>query len=320
MIITLDKNIKKGLITGFFGIIFVGLQPIVALSRPSTIDAYLSGAMTCSVQALIFLVIMLFELKIMNINKQKMNSQPDESYRFHFLINWRKNISLLVFIGLLFSVNQVLFFIGYDLAGAINGSLTQKTTVFFGLLLGYLILKERISKLQIVFSFILFIGLAISITQFFTLININKNVLIGVGILLLITFLWMFGHTLTKPIFNRNDATPIQMVFIRNFISSLILISTYLIFFTPNLNLFIDPANLLFFFTMGAVYGTGLLCWYLTLSYLDVSKATTLLAPTPISSAVFATFILGEQFTIANLIGTIIIIFSIVIIMKEKKK
>ena len=129
----------------------------------------------------------------------------------------------------------------------------------------------------------------------------------------------MIGHTLTKPIFNRNEATPIQMVFIRNIISGVILISTYMIFFTPNLNLFMEPANLLFFFTMGAVYGSGLVCWYLTLSYLDVSKATTILAPTPISSAVFASFILGEQFTIAHLIGTILIIISIVVIMKEKK-
>jgi len=315
----LDKNIKKGLITGFIGIIFVGLQPIVALLRPSTVDAYLSGAMTCLVQALIFLVIMLFELKIMNINRQKKNNQPNENNRFHFVVNWKKNFSLLIFIGLLFSVNQVLFFIGYDLAGAINGSLTQKTTVFFGILLGYLILKERITKLQIVFSFILFFGLTISITQFFTLIDISNIILIGVGILLLITFLWMIGHTLTKPIFNRNEATPIQMVFIRNIISGVILISTYMIFFTPNLNLFMEPANLLFFFTMGAVYGSGLVCWYLTLSYLDVSKATTILAPTPISSAVFASFILGEQFTIAHLIGTILIIISIVVIMKEKK-
>ena len=315
----MDKNIKKGLITGFIGIIFVGLQPIVALLRPSTVDAYLSGAMTCLVQALIFLVIMLFELKIMNINRQKKNNQPNENNRFHFVVNWKKNFSLLIFIGLLFSVNQVLFFIGYDLAGAINGSLTQKTTVFFGILLGYLILKERITKLQIVFSFILFFGLTISITQFFTLIDISNIILIGVGILLLITFLWMIGHTLTKPIFNRNEATPIQMVFIRNIISGVILISTYMIFFTPNLNLFMEPANLLFFFTMGAVYGSGLVCWYLTLSYLDVSKATTILAPTPISSAVFASFILGEQFTIAHLIGTILIIISIVVIMKEKK-
>jgi drug/metabolite transporter (DMT)-like permease len=130
----------------------------------------------------------------------------------------------------------------------------------------------------------------------------------------------MIGHTLTKPIFNRNEATPIQMVFIRNFISGIILISTYFLFFSVDLRIFTEPSNLIFFFTMGAVYGSGLVCWYLTLSYLDVSKATTLFAPTPIASAVFASIILGEQFTIAHLLGTVLIIISIVIIMNEKKK
>ncbi|MFX1501246.1 MAG: EamA family transporter, partial [Promethearchaeota archaeon] len=186
------------------------------------------------------------------------------------------------------------------------------------IILGYLILKEKITKIQIIFSFVLFFGLAISITQFFSLVEISITILIGVVILLLIAFLYMVGHTLTKPIFTRNEATPIQMVFLRNFISGMLLLSTYLIFFTPDYYIFTEPANLLFFFIMGAVYGSGLICWYLTLSYLDVSKATTLLAPTPISSAIFATIILGEIFSIANLVGTIIIIVSIVIIVNQK--
>ena len=314
----MDNNTKKGLITGCIGVIFVGLQPIVALSRPSVIDAYISGAMTCLVEVMLFFPIMLIEFKLMKSNKQKIRNGNDNE-RFHYLKGWRKNIWLLIFIGLLFGFNQVLFFIGYSLTGAINGSLTQKTTVFFGIILGYLILKEKITKLQIIFSVVLFLGLTISITQFFTLLDINSTILVGVGILLLITFLWMVGHTLTKPIFSRNEATPIQMVFIRNIISGVILISTYLIFFTPELNLFIEPANSLFFLTMGAVYGSGLICWYLTLSYLDVSKATTILAPTPIASAIFATFILGETFTIAHLFGTLLIIISIVIIVNQKR-
>ena len=313
----MDNNTKKGLITGCIGVIFVGLQPIIALLRPSAIDAYISGAMTCLVEVMIFFPIVLIEFKLMKSSKQKIKNGSDNE-RFHYLSGWRKNIWLLILIGLLFGLNQVLFFIGYSLTGAINGSLTQKTTVFFGIILGYLILKERITKLQIIFSVVLFLGLTISITQFFTLLDINSTILIGVGILLLITFLWMVGHTLTKPIFSRNEATPIQMVFIRNLISGVILISTYLIFFTPELNLFIEPANSLFFLTMGAVYGSGLICWYLTLSYLDVSKATTILAPTPIASAIFATFILGETFTIAHLFGTLLIIISIVIIVNQK--
>ncbi len=318
-IITLDKNIKKGLLTGTIGVIFVGLQPIIALLRPSVIDAYLSGAMTCLVETMIFFPIMLVELKFMNSGTRKINNQKYPKNRSYFLKGWKKNIWLLLFIGLLFALNQVLFFVGYSLSGAINGSLTQKTTVFFGIILGYLILKERVTKLQLIFSFVLFFGLTISITQFFTFLNITNTILIGVGILLLITFFWMVGHTLTKPIFSRNDATPIQMVFIRNFISGVILISTYLIFFTPDLNIFIEPANLLFFFTMGSVYGAGLVCWYLTLSYINVSKATTIFAPTPITSAIFATLILGDTFTIAHLIGTVLIILSIIIIVNQKE-
>ncbi|MFW9819514.1 MAG: DMT family transporter [Candidatus Thorarchaeota archaeon] len=314
----MEKNIKKGLLTGTIGVIFVGLQPIIALLRPPAVDAYLSGAMTCLVETLIFIPIMVFEFIFKNSSKRHVNDQDNLFNLSHLLKGWKNNIWLLLFIGLLFAVNQVLFFVGYSLSGAINGSLTQKTTVFFGIILGYLILKERITLLQIIFSFVLFFGLAIGITQFFTLLNISSTILIGVGILLLITFLWMIGHTLTKPIFNRNDATPIQMVFIRNFISGVILISTYLIFFTPDLSIFIEPANVLFFFTMGSVYGAGLVCWYLTLSYINVSKATTIFAPTPITSAIFATFILDENFTIAHLLGTVLIIVSIIIIVNQK--
>lgn len=316
----MDKNTKKGLITGFFGVIFIGLQPIIAILRPIEVDAYVSGAMTCLVEALIFFPILLIEYRFLNSKSQKSNNKPENVKKVNILLEWKKNIWLLIGIGLLFGINQVFFFIGYDLAGAINGSLAQKTTVFFSIVLGYLILKERITKLQIIFSVLLFLGLAISITQFFTLININFTILIGVVIILLISLMWITGHTMTKPIFSRNEATPIQMVFIRNIISATVLISTYLIIFTPDLRIFVKPDNLSFFFLMGSVYGAGLVCWYKTLSYLDVSKATILFSPTPISSAIFATLILGENFTIAHLIGTILIIISIVMIVTQKKQ
>ncbi len=314
----MEKNIKKGLLTGTIGVIFVGLQPIIALLRPATVDAYLSGAMTCLVETMIFIPIMIFEFIFKKSSKRNLSKQNNHFNLSYLFKGWKKNLWLLMFIGILFAINQVLFFVGYSLSGAINGSLTQKTTVFFGIILGYLILKERITILQIIFSFVLFLGLAISITQFFTLVNITSTILIGVGILLLITFLWMIGHTLTKPIFSRNEATPIQMVFIRNFLSGVILIITYLIFFSPELSIFIEPANVLFFITMGSVYGAGLVCWYLTLSYLNISKATTIFAPTPITSAIFAMLILGENFTIAHLVGTVIIIVSIIIIVNQK--
>ena len=311
----MDKNTKKGLLFGIIGIVFVGLQPIVAISRPDIVDSYLAAAMTCLVEATIFLPLMLIEWRRIkkNDNEVILNTAS-------ILKGWRNNIWLLLFIGLIFGVNQIFFFVGYKMAGAINGSLTQKTTVFFSMFLGYLILKERITKLQIIFSIVLFIGLAIGITQFFSLVEINLIILIGVGILLAISFLWIVGHTLTKPIFDRKEATPIQLVFIRNFLSGVFLILTYFIFFPINFGIWFDPDNIIFFITMGATYGAGLVCWYKTLSYLEVSKATIMFAPTPITSAIFAAIILGENFTVFHLIGIILVVISIVVIVNQKKE
>jgi len=316
----LSNNIKKGLIFGILGNILVGFQPIVANSRPESIDAYIFAAMTCLVEAVIFIPLILIEIKLNRLKARKYNIIINN--HDSILKNWKKNLKIFLFIGLLFGLNQLLFFIGYKLAGAINGALTQKTTVFFGLIFGYLILKEKITKVQILFSIILFVGLVIAITQFsFNLENINLDVILGVLTLLLITCLWMLGHTITKPVFTRNEATPIQMVFIRNILSGAILFSTYFIFFPlENVKVFLDPVNNFYFFAMGAVYGLGLFCWYKTLSYLDVSKATILLSPTPIFTALFATLLLGEILTIFHIIGSIMIIISIILIMRLKER
>ncbi|MFX1413175.1 MAG: EamA family transporter, partial [Promethearchaeota archaeon] len=175
----MNKSIKKGLTFGILGDFFVGFQPIVANSRPESLDAYIFAAMTCLIEALIFFPIMLIEIKL-NRRKSKGEIKIVEK-KVSLLKNWRKNLKLLIFIGFIFGLNQLLFFVGYQLAKEINGSLTQKTTVFFGLIFGYLLLKERISKLQILFSITLFLGLIIAITQLsFDFENIDINMVFGV--------------------------------------------------------------------------------------------------------------------------------------------
>ena len=312
----MSNNLKKGLIFGVIGTILVGFQPIIANSAKS-IDSHVFAAMTCLIEATIFLPLMILEMRI---NKRKERRNPDVMSNNSILTSLKKNFWVIAFIGIIFSINQLLFFVGYRLAGAINGSLTQKTSVFFGLLFGFLLLKEKISKIQIVFSIVLFFGLVIAIAQgSLNFLSFNSDILIGVLIVLLITALWMFGHTMTKPLFSRNDFTPTQMVFIRNMLSGVILIITYFTFSPVDLSVFFNPYNQFFFILMGTVYGGGLFCWYKTLSYLDVSNATIVLSPTPIITAIFATFILGAIFTLFHLIGLILVIFSIIIIMKQKK-
>ena len=312
-----DVSTKKGLLFGGLGVFIVGFQPIVANARPQSLDAFIFAAMTCLVEAIVFFPLMIMEIKKKNSNTNDSNRTDFQSTVWQ---NWKKNIWLLIIIGIIFGLNQLLFFIGYDLAGAINGSLTQKTSVFFGLIFGVLILKERITKVQIIFSIILFFGLFLAIAQVSFTTSFNINIVMGVLILLFITILWMLGHTLTKSMFDRNEMTPTQMVFIRNILSGILLIVTYfLIFPVDKLSLFTDPVNVFFFIAMGVVYGSGLFCWYKTLSYLDVSKATIIISPTPIVTSLFASFILGEVFTVFHLIGTLLVITSIIMIVRQKE-
>jgi drug/metabolite transporter (DMT)-like permease len=312
----LSNNLKKGLIFGFLGTLLVGLQPVIANSATS-IDSHAFASMTCLVEALIFLPIMILEIKV---NKQKNSKSINQVPEISLIKNVRKNLWLLVFIGIIFGINQLFFFIGYKLAGAINGALTQKTSVFFGLIFGYVLLKEKVSKLQIIFSIVLFFGLMIAITQgSIDFLSSNVNELSGVLIVLIITAMWMIGHTLTRPLLSKKDLTPIQMVFIRNILSGTILLITFLIFSPEDISVFFEPYNQFFFVLFGSIYSIGLFCWYKTLSYLDVSNATIVLSPTPIVTAIFATFLLGDVFTIFHLIGLAIVVVSILIIVKQNR-
>lgn len=316
LISIVDISTKKGLLFGGLGVLLVGFQPIVANARPQSLDAFIFAAMTCLIEAIMFFPLMIMEIKKKNSNTNDPNRTVSQSTVWQ---NWKKNAWLLIIIGIIFGLNQLLFFIGYNLAGAINGSLTQKTSVFFGLIFGVLILKERITRVQIIFSTVLFFGLFIAVSQGSFTSSFNFEIVMGVLILLFITILWMLGHTLTKSMFDRNEMTPTQMVFVRNFISGIILISMYFILFpVENLSLFNNPVNVFFFIAMGVVYGSGLFCWYKTLSYLDVSKATIIISPTPIVTSLFASFILGEIFTLFHLIGTFFVIISIIVIVKQK--
>jgi drug/metabolite transporter (DMT)-like permease len=159
-----NYDLKKGLICGTIGVLGISLQPIIANSRPSVIDPYIFAAVTALIMATIFFPLFVFER-----HKLKSSIEVNSDEKTYSLLNgWKKknNLKFLAIIGITFSIVPVLLFLSFDLAGAINSSLTLKSEVFFALLFGYIILKEkRISKVQLLFCATLFFGLFIAITQ-----------------------------------------------------------------------------------------------------------------------------------------------------------
>ena len=314
-----NENFKKGLLFGTVAIFTIGLQPVIANSRPKIIDPYLFAAITALIEALIFLPAYILERRKL---KNRIKVEIDEKQQLinkSLLSGWKKsnNIKLLLIIGLTFSIIPVLNYIGFEIAGAINSSLIFKSEIIFALIFGYVLLKERISKIQILFCFLLFFGVIISVTQAsFNLLELNT----GVIILLISVIIFTLVHTLTKSGFDRNELFPTQVVFIRNSFSGILLFSTYFLFFPfENMLIVIDPQYFIYFLLMGVDYGFSLFLWYKCLTYLEIGKASVILSLTPIVSAFFSFILRREEFTIFHLIGTFIIIFSIIIIVRQKK-
>ena len=311
-----DNDYTKGIIFGIASVFFVSMQPIIANSRPPVIDAYIFATMSVIVMALVFLPFLLYHQS--HLRKQiKINTEEKEALEIS-LNGWKSHLKLLIYIGINFGIAQIFFFIAYGLAGAISTSLAQQTSLIFALLFGYFINHDKVSKPQIIFSALLFFGLFLAITQgSFELITIN----LGIIIMIFTAALWMIAHALIRPVFQSGEITVYQLGFIRNVVAGIFLVSTYFIFYPlENINLLFDPVNILYFVLIGVFYGLDILCWYKCLSYIEISKASVVASPMPIVTAIFAFIFLGEIMTIYHLIGAIIIIFSIIMIVRVKKK
>lgn len=312
-----DYNLRKGLIFGTIVIFLIGLQPVIANSRPLTIDPIIFAAFSALIGAILFCPIYFLERKKL---KRESNLDDAKSYKNGNLLNgWkqRRNILVFILIGITFSVVPVMLFIGFQLTGAINSSLALKSEIVVALFFGFIILKEKISILQVIFCGLLFFGLFLAITEGFQhLVKFDIGVLIIISSVVLFTFV----HTITKAGFNRSEIFPSQVVFIRNLLSSCILIIFYAIIFPiDNFLIVITDNNLYFFLIMGIDYGLALYAWYKTLTYIEIGKASIVISFTPIISSFFSFILLGETFTIFHLIGISIVIFSIFMIVRKKK-
>ncbi|MHA1824784.1 MAG: DMT family transporter [Promethearchaeota archaeon] len=311
-----NYNLKKGLIFGTIVIFLIGLQPVIANSRPSTIDPIIFAAFSALIGAILFCPIYFLERKKL---KRESNLDNAKSYKNgNLLIGWKQKRNILVFIliGITFSVVPVMIFIGFELTGAINSSLALKSEIVVALFFGFIILKEKVSILQVIFCGLLFFGLFLAITEGFQyLVNFDIGVLIIISSVVLFTFV----HTITKAGFDRGEIFPSQVVFIRNLLSSCILIIFYAIIFPiDNFLIVITDNNLYFFLMMGIDYGLALYAWYKTLTFIEIGKASIVISFTPIISSFFSFILLGETFTIFHLIGMIIVIFSIFMIVRKK--
>ena len=228
----------------------------------------------------------------------------------------KRDLWRFIIIGAVFALAQVMFIFGFRNSDAITGSIAVKSAIIFTLLAGWIFLKEKASKLQMLMTGFIVISLIFVLTE--GSLN-NIEISSGTIILLFVPLLWTIGHTLTKPLLLKEIVIPSQVIFLRTFIVGIFLFIAY--FTTNPLDQFLlmfKPRNLISILLIAGTYVIGHYFWYSSIKHIDLAMSSSIQAVQPIITSVMATLILQEIFTIFHLVGLIFITGSIFVIFYDK--
>ncbi|MHA1371570.1 MAG: EamA family transporter, partial [Promethearchaeota archaeon] len=214
------STIKEKIIGMFYVIIVLiggGLQPIINNARPPDLAPLLFTFMTVLVEFVAITPIILIEQKLKHETPWLLAGP---------LKAWKKLGIRFIAIGSIFAFATLFVIVGYSMTDSISGAVAVKTQPISMLLIGALILKERVTKLDLICIAIMLV----SIFHMATLgtWQINK-INLGFIVLLIAPIMWNVGHSMSKKFLEQATISSPQLVFIRTGISSIILGILYII-------------------------------------------------------------------------------------------
>jgi drug/metabolite transporter (DMT)-like permease len=206
-------------------------------------------------------------------------------------------------------IAPLLFYLGLSQTFAVNATLIAHMQPFFIALLGYSILKEQLSKLDLIGG-ILIILAAILITsrtiEQLTTLQIGN---LGDFLVFLAMCSWAIVAIPGKRLTQKTSSAVI--VSLRFLIASMILLPIVLI-----LDVFIISS--IYQVLLGLLVGLGYICYYESMKRLKTSQVAFTELSAPFFIALFAWPLLGEIVTIFQIIG-IILLMSGVYILTQKE-
>lgn len=146
---------------------------------------------------------------------------------------------------------------------------------------------------------------------------------VGTIILFIVPLVWTIGHTMTKSLLKNRIFYPSQVIFLRTIFSSIILIFIYFVILGNSWDtwlLLADIDNLFNVFAVALAYLMAHIFWYYAIKNIDMAVSSAIQAPQPIMTTTLAAIFLAEEIFIYHIIGLIIIVGSILLILREKKK
>ncbi|WP_456321749.1 DMT family transporter [Palaeococcus sp. (in: euryarchaeotes)] len=272
----------QGTLLALLGMILYGLEPVIIKSNPSN---PLSFAAFSALFASIFLWIFV----LLAGNWRDLEENP-------------AHIPKTFLIGLFGTALAYLSYsYGARLSTAINASLITRAEVLFSFALSYVLLKERITKKQAIYSLLVLLGLILVITQGRIITPKRGDVL-----LLMVPLFWQIGHVIAKNL----PYNPYLIATMRNTFGGLLLFM-----FALSSGLEFHPLSI----AEGIIIAVGQVVWYLSIKRINLSKATAIITPAP-AVAIGLSILLGERFTLYHAAGFVLMTLGTLEITKVKSE
>ncbi|MDY0382824.1 MAG: DMT family transporter, partial [Atribacterota bacterium] len=197
----MEKREREGVILVIICVFIHGAHPILGKYGVSLVSPLFFASLTNLIAAAGLVLIILLKRESLAILIKK---------RFFILL------FLIGFFGT--TLSNIMFFYGVRLTSGINSAILLQVEPIYSLIIGYLLLKERVSTRQIISTLLIIFGTLMVIYQGTSRMNWGD-------ILILLTPLcYQVGHFFSKQLLNETEISPLFIATGRTFYGGLILL------------------------------------------------------------------------------------------------
>jgi drug/metabolite transporter (DMT)-like permease len=207
----------------------------------------------------------------------------------------------------------LLFFSGLKLTTAGRAAFLHKTLPLYITLFAFLFLKEKVTRKQAGAMLVMFFGTFLILSS-----QISFEVLLGDILVIGATILWAVENIIAKHVMKKE--TNWVVTFSRMFFGAVFLFGIMLLMGKAGLLLSITGEQLLYILASTAILFCYVGCWYYSIRWINVSKASSLLLIAPVVSLLLGFLVLNETVQYLQIAGSALILGGAYVIARVKSE
>ena len=288
---------NKGMYVAFLSTVFIGLSIVVGSQAAKTVNPLVLAAYA-NLLSVVFLLAALFVFRV-KIDARKM------------IRKYPKDFAATVVSRPL--LGSLLLSIGWSITPAIRAVFLDRLEPLFVILVGYILLRKKVTRKAVFFSFVLLFGAYLFLTNAADIFTS-----IGLGDIIIIYALIPFSYSYITSARILKEFSPLSLAVVMNFFAGIILLAAAALIMPNNLIIGTGSVNLIILQVL-LFEVIGLTMWLYALKNIDGWIVSSILSLNPISGSILAFFWLGDTMAPLQIIGGSLIILMAILIARQDK-